>query len=557
MNSLASTADSRDHQQESDLDGPHALRVPCEGLDTSEIAGSESPPGAVAGKGQSSYGQILRSSAIIGGSSLINVAVGILRTKAFAIILGPAGVGLMGAYTSVAELVRSVAEMGVTRSGVRQIAEAAGTNDTERIVRTVIVLRRVSVLLGLLGAGVLLLLATPIAAFTFGTSERYASGVMLLSLAVLLNVIAGGQSALLQGMRRIGDLARVMILGSALGTAAAIPIVYWLGESGVVPALIAIAGLSVCISWWYARKVQVARIQVSVAVFRTEAGSLLQLGMAFMLSGVMMMGAAYAVRVIVLRQTGLDGAGLYQAGWTLGGLYVGFILQAMGTDFYPRLVADAANNAKCNQLVNEQARISVLLAGPGVIGTLVLSPLMLHLFYSDDFAAAVDVLRWTCLGMALRVITWPMGFIIVAKNRQLVFIIVEVAWAVVNVGLSGYCVERFGLSGAGIAFFLSYVFHAVLVYPIVNRISGFTWSGENRGCAGTFLALVGLAFASLQWLPTRLGYACAVLLLCLSSLHSLRSLLDLVSTSKLPRPVLRMLALFNPSERMARAENAR
>jgi len=557
MNCHVSTAVPPQPQQESDLDRSHATGPP-EAIDVGCASSGDSTAGSAASRSLSSYSQILKSSAIIGGSSLINVAVGIIRTKAFAMMLGPAGFGLMSAYTDVADMVRSVAEMGITRSGVRQIAEAAGTNDTQRIARTVIVLRRVSVLLGLLGAGVLLLLASPIAEFTFGTAEQYAAGVLLLSVAVLLNVIAGGQSALLQGMRRIGDLARMTVLGSVLGTAAAIPIVYGLGESGVVPALIAVAGLSVCVSWWYARKVQVARIQITVAELRAEAGSLLQLGLAFMLSGLLMMGAAYAVRVIVLRQTGLDGAGLYQAGWTLGGLYVGFILQAMGTDFYPRLVAAVGNNPECNRLVNEQARVSILLAGPGVIGTLALSPLVLRLFYSDEFAAAVDVLRWTCLGMAMRVITWPMGFIIVAKNRQLVFIVVEATWAMVNVGLSWYWIEWVGLDGAGIAFFLSYVFHAALVYPIVNRMSGFTWSAENLRCSGMFLALAGLAFASLQWLPTGIGYTCALLLLALSALNSIRSLFDLVGTGgRLPRSVARVLALFGPPVHAARTENTR
>ena len=41
---------------------------------------------------------------------------------------------------------------------------------------------------------------------------------------------------------------------------------------------------------------------------------------------------------VVASQAGLEAAGLYQAAWTLSGLYVGFILQSMGTDFYPRLV---------------------------------------------------------------------------------------------------------------------------------------------------------------------------------------------------------------------------
>ena len=54
-----------------------------------------------------------------------------------------------------------------------------------------------------------------------------------------------------------------------------------------------------------------------------------------MASGFLTMGAAYAVRTMVLRIVGVEAAGFYQSAWALGGLYVGIILQAMGADFYP------------------------------------------------------------------------------------------------------------------------------------------------------------------------------------------------------------------------------
>src|SRR5260370_39918459 len=76
-----------------------------------------------------SYCQILKSSALIGGSSIINVAIGILRTKCMAVLLGPAGVGLAGMYGSISDLTLSLAGMGINSSGVRQIAEAVGSND--------------------------------------------------------------------------------------------------------------------------------------------------------------------------------------------------------------------------------------------------------------------------------------------------------------------------------------------------------------------------------------------------------------------------------------------
>jgi hypothetical protein len=55
-----------------------------------------------------------------------------------------------------------------------------------------------------------------------------------------------------------------------------------------------------------------------------------------------------------------------------------------------------------------------------------------------------------------------------------------------------------GLNGAGIAFFLAYLAHWMIVYPIARRLSGFRWSHEkpayrsgysqvNRSCLLRFL----------------------------------------------------------------------
>ena len=115
-----------------------------------------------------------------------------------------------------------------------------------------------------------------------------------------------------------------------------------------------------------------------------------------------------------------------------------------------------------------------MLAGPGVIATLTFAPLVIALFYSAKFTAAVGILRWICLGMTLRVITWPMGFIIVAKGERKIFFFTELAWTVVNVSLSWICVRFFGLNGAGIAFFGSYVFHGFMIYPVVSLAQRFS-----------------------------------------------------------------------------------
>ena len=129
--------------------------------------------------------------------------------------------------------------------------------------------------------------------------------------------------------------------------------------------------------------------------------------------------------------------------------------------------------------MNEQAQVSLLLAGCGVLATLTFAPWIVTLLYSNDFEAGTDVLRWVTLGMAMRVITWPVGYILVAKGEKALFVAADLAWAIVNVGLTWLCVPLFGLAGAGIAFLGSYAVHLLVVYSIARRIAGYRWSTTN------------------------------------------------------------------------------
>lgn len=487
------------------------------------------------------YGQILKSSALVGGSSGLNIVIGIVRTKAMAMLLGPAGFGLAGVYGSIADLAQNIAGVGINSSGVRQIAEAVGSNDTGRIALTISVLRRTSIVLGVVGAALLVLFSGQVSTLTFG-NNHHAGAISILSIVVLLKLVSGGQTALIQGTRRIADFAKVGVLGALFGTFISIPIIYFLRERGVVLYLVAVAATTLVTSWWYSRRIQVPVTVIPGGDLRQEAAALLKLGFAFMSSGLMTMGVAYVVRIALLRTVGVEATGLYQSAWVLGGLYVGFILQAMGADFYPRLTAHSKDNRACNRLVNEQARVGLLLAGPGVIATLTFAPVVIALFYTAKFGAAVGILRWICLGTTLQVITWPMGFIILAKGKQNIFFWSEVAWAAVSLALAWVCVRRFGLNGAGIAFFGSYVFHGFMTYPIARHLSGFRWSGANRTTGVLFLSLIAFVFCASNLLPFALATFLGGLAVLLSTAYSIRVLVKLVSRDQIPLPMLRVLA---------------
>lgn len=506
--------------------------------------------GGAAQAARASYHQILRSSVLIGGSSLVTLAITLVRTKLIAVVLGPAGFGLLGVFSAIADLVRSVAGLGVNSSGVRQIAEATGSADAPRIARTVVVLRRTALGLAVGGAIALVALARPIAQLTFG-NDGHATSLRLLGAAVFLRLLADGQAALIQGCRRLGDLARINIVGAACGSVVALPAVWWLGEQGIALSLVAVAAAAAVVSLHYGR-----RIVTEPAVFvpgqaRAELGGLLRTGLAFMASALFTLGTAYVTRLIIIRSDGLAAAGLYQAAWTVGGVYVGFVLQAMGADFYPRLVAVAPHHDACNRLVNEQTRIGLLVALPGILATVALSPLIVVAIYSREYLGAVELLRWVCAGMGLRIMSWPLGFIVVAKGRQAIYFLSELAWTVVSLLLAWACIGRYGLRGAGIAFFLSYLFHTAMLIPIACHLTAFRWSPDNRRLAAAAgLALAGVA-AAVAWLPPTAAVFAGLALAFVAGLHSIAQLSRLVPPTQAPRALRLLCSLSERGMRLA------
>lgn len=494
------------------------------------------PPVSGTGRAGGSYHTILKSTAILGGASVVNITLNAVRGKFAAILLLPEGVGLMGMYQAILNTLATTAGLGLNLSAVREMAEAQSVGDRAAVVRCASVLRFLCLFLGLAGALLLVLLARPLSLWSFGTPAQ-AGALVLLAPGVLLTVLMGGHLAVLQGLRRVGDLARSSLAGAAAGTLLGIPLLFWLQQEGLVPMIVLVSAAAAAASWAFARQAVPAAPRPAWQEAWHHGRQLLRLGLPLAMSALLTTVILWVTRVIVWRQLGEAAAGQYQAAWTLAGLYVGFVLQAMGADYYPRLSAVAADHAAVNRTVNEQLEVSLLLAVPGILVTLALAPLVLQVFYSTEFLPATEVLRWQLLGVFLRVASWPLGFVLLAKNRGRLFLLTEVTMHGLQVLLLWAGCSRFGLAGTGMAFFAVYVCYWWLILAIVRRLTRFRLAPANvRHLAWMSLVLGGVFLLAVRvgsWWSVAAGVACAAA----AGLTSLRQLSRLL-------PDLRIARLF-------------
>ena len=249
----------------------------------------------ISSENKSSYGSILKSTILVGGSQVVNIIIGIVRTKLIAVMLGPSGIGLMGMYQSIIAMAGAVTSAGIGTSGVRQVAEVAGTGNEVRIARTIITMRKMMVVLGILSLIIMMVLSTPISKLTF-SDTKHVDAIIFLSIALFFGSINSGQLAIIRGMRRIADYAIVSVLGAFLGTLFTIPIIYIWREDGIVPSLVVVSIMTTLPSWWYARKIEIAKMIMGIKEVWKESQNFFYLGFVFMLTAIIATVVQYAIR---------------------------------------------------------------------------------------------------------------------------------------------------------------------------------------------------------------------------------------------------------------------
>lgn len=450
--------------------------------------------------GGSSYGQILKSSSILGGAQAMNYVVGLIRTKVVAVLLGPSGVGLVGLYVSIVGMTGTIAQLGIGESGVREVANAAGSGDQTRIAAAAKTLRRACWATGVLGWVLTAALSWPLTQWTFGATEHVWS-VAILGAVALLEAVSSGQKALLQGLRRVGDIARIQIAAAVLTTLLAVGIYAWLREDGIVPVIILTSLVQLSCSWFFARRVGVQEIPQPWQETWRNFGQLFKLGSALMYGAVLTAMAGLAIRALMVRDLGLEAAGLYQAAWMLSGMFGAIVLQALATDFYPRLAGVAQDNAAVNRLMNEQIEVGMLLALPGVIGAVAFAPWLIHLLYSSKFTVAADLLPWLVVGVFGQVVTWPLGMIMQARAATGWLYFSRTHGAIVQFASAAVLIYVLGLLGAAIGFLVYICLQGLLALLIARRMSGFRFHLEVLRIMSKCVVLIIASAAAQAFLP--------------------------------------------------------
>ena len=485
-------------------------------------------------KDENSYRNILKGISVFGSVKVFEVLAGIVRVKFVAMLLGPDGMGINTLFTSAALPIQQFSSLGLNLAIVQEVASRR--EDPSALRAAFSAAGRLIIFTALLGALVCLAAAPWLSVVTFG-SDAYTWQFMLLSISVFLAIGSTGRLSLLQGLHEVKRLSTASLIGGLTGLLAGVPLYYFFGTHGIVPALIA-GNLALFI--FYAINLKRCEAVPEATTFswqthRLIVKRLIALGFILMASDLIGSVCTYATNIYIRVFSDESVLGLFQAANTLTNQYAGMVFTAMSLDFFPRLTAIARDNRKMCEVVNRQTEIVALLIAPLAILLILTAPLAIQLLYTDKFLPATGLMRWMGVGVMVKALMFPMGYIAFAKDNRKLFFWLEGVYGNLLTMLA-FCLmfTLFGFDGLGYGFVADCVI-CIATYYIVNRRK-YGYRFDRRTlllCGYAATTVTGAFFAS--YIPSKpLSYTVGGSILLLTGLISLKTILSLTRKKRIP-----------------------
>lgn len=483
---------------------------------------------------KAAYRSIFKATSIFGSTQVIVILIHLIRSKFSAYYLGTEGYGINSLLNNPIHLITTISGLGISYSAIRNIAAAAGSNDQDKLDRTLSVYYELVKYTCLLGIGMVLLLSPFLSLWSFKDYSHWWQ-FAILAITVAFTTFAQAYNGTLRGMRKTKLVAKMTVLPQAISLVIVIPMYYFFGIDGILPVLFLSPLIVLLLSRNYVKGIHYNKLNLTRKEIFQEGAEMVKLGGVMTLANMLGQLSAYIILLIIGHFGGVSEVGLYNAGNTLTNMYVGMIFASLTADYYPRLAAIIHDKNKTNETANQQGELLLLLLCPLITILMFCMPLVVKILLTDKFLPIIDFVRLMSLGIIFKATSWVIAIIFTAKGNKKLYFQNEFIAFVLNVVLcyAGYRIA--GLHGLGIAFILQYLSYTLVVYYFGHTKFEYQFSKSFLGITAITVALCTISYfcSSIEEIRWMIVAACIMIpISCGYSFMQLNKKMNLLSTLK-------------------------
>jgi PST family polysaccharide transporter len=161
----------------------------------------------------------------------------------------------------------------------------------------------------------------------------------------------------------------------------------------------------------------------------------------------------------------MNSAGYWEAMNRISTYYLMFVNSIMALYFLPRFSEIKDKNEFKTEVFSFYKNIAPIF-GLGLLVIYLLKPFVVLLFLTDDFTPVEELFGWQLLGDFIKILSVLIAYNFIAKKMFWHFIITELFLVCITYFTSVYLIDMYGVIGANMAHFISYVMYFIIILLI-------------------------------------------------------------------------------------------
>ncbi len=399
------------------------------------------------------------------------IIAGIFTSKAIALLIGVEGMALIGNMRNFLSAVQASAILGFYNGLVKYIAEfKENALELSKTISTAFYLGFVSTIIV---AFVCYYNADFINNFLFSENYRYAYVIRVMAVALPFYSLNMFCFAIMNGFSKYRMLLVINIIGQLLGLGITLLLIY---ESNIDGALVAaVITPSLLVLMTLVAIMNQKSLVSSIKISNVNLDILKKFGpfaIMALVTAIAVPLVSIIIRNYIIEVVGIKEAGYWEAMNRISDYYLMFIMSMMSLYFLPRFSEIESKSEFRKEVFNFYKTIVPYFAG-GLILIYLLRSVIVPLIFSDAFKPTEDLFAWQLLGDFVKVISIVIAYQFIAKRMFWHFIIIEIFLVCMLYLASVYLIDAYGVKGAVIGHFVSYVlFYGVVLLLFSSSLFG-------------------------------------------------------------------------------------
>jgi PST family polysaccharide transporter len=411
----------------------------------------------------------VRTGFYTGIATASRLLAGLVVIKLVAWFAGPAGVGKLGQFMSLMSLLAVLAGGGISAGIVKYVAEYR--DDARRLSRLLAAALWYALCASCVMGCAALIFSRQLAVWLLD-DPRYENLIRILAVAQLGIALINYILSVINGFMDVRRLALIQVVGSLLSVAMVIGLSRWLHLYGALLALVVGQVLTLAVglpAWW--RSPYFQRNMLRMRFDREMTTRLAAFSLMTLTSALLPPLVNIVVRNHLATQFGWEQVGYWQAVSKVSDAYLLFLTTAINIYYLPKL---ASTHERKSLVIELRSAYRYLIPAVIVLAALVylLRDDVTQWLFNANFASANPLYGPQLVGDVLKVASFVLSYLMLAKAMTRLFVVSECVFAVSYLALVYVFTASFGLIGAMYAFAVNYLLYLLFNIGVARRYLG-------------------------------------------------------------------------------------